>query len=119
MEKAKRKKLEAAGWRTGTTEEFLDLSTEEAEFVELKLALSSELRDRRHEQGLSQVELARRLGSSQSRVAKMESSDPSVSIDLLIRGLIATGASKNEIARAISRPSPRRYRRTTARGNVR
>ena len=77
MEKNKKKRLEDAGWRVGSTAEFLELSPEEAAFVELKLTLSTELRARRNEAGLSQVELARRLGSSQSRVAKMEASDPS------------------------------------------
>jgi hypothetical protein len=103
MDKAKRQKLERAGWSTGSPAEFLGLSDDEAAFVELKLALSEELRARRESQGLTQVALAERLGSSQSRVAKMEASDPAVSVDLLIRGLLATGASRREIASAIDR----------------
>ena len=118
MDRKKRQKLEAAGWRVGSATDFLDLTPEEAAFVELKLTLSSELRERRSELGLSQVELAERLGSSQSRVAKMEASDPSVTVDLLIRGLLATGASRKEIAGAIGKASPRRNRRAAARGNV-
>jgi len=69
MDTKKKKRLEAAGWRVGSADDFLELSPEEFAFVELKLALSGELRDRRNELGLSQVELADRLGSSQSRVA--------------------------------------------------
>lgn len=111
MDKAKRKKLESAGWRVGSAVDFLGLSEDEAAFVELKLALSEELRTRREDQGLTQGALARKLGSSQSRVAKMEASDPSVSMDLLIRGLLATGATRREIASAIK---PRRVRRTKA-----
>jgi len=118
MDKKKRDRLGAAGWRTGDAAEFLELSPEEAAFVELKLALSTELKDRRSEQGLSQVQLAEKLGSSQSRVAKMEASDPSVSMDLLIRGLLATGASKRDIASAISKPRSKGSRRATARGNA-
>ncbi|MGQ0814040.1 MAG: helix-turn-helix domain-containing protein [Gemmatimonadota bacterium] len=95
--------------------EFLGLSPEQIEFVELKLALSSELKDVRAEHGLSQIELAQRLGSSQSRVAKMEASDPSVSIDLLIRGLLAAGASKNDIASAITKPATKARRKRPAR----
>jgi predicted XRE-type DNA-binding protein len=117
MDSEKRKKLERAGWRVGSAAQFLDLSDEEAAFVELKLALSEELRDRREEQGLSQVELAKRLGSSQSRVAKMEASDPSVSIDLLIRGLLATGASRGQIGKAIGHARRRRPHRAATRGN--
>ena len=119
MDSAKKRKLESAGWRVGSANEFLRLSDEESAFVEVKLALAEELRDRRQEEGLSQVELARRLGSSQSRVAKMEASDPSVSVDLLIRGLLATGASRAQIGKAIARARRRRIGRATTRGNVR
>ena len=117
MDRTKKKALERAGWRVGSAEEFLDLSADEAAFVAMKLALSEELRDRRHELGLSQVELAKRLGSSQSRVAKMESSDPSVSVDLLIRGLLAAGVSRSQIAHVIARPVRRQSRKATTRGN--
>lgn len=72
MRKIKRAKLEAAGWAVGSVKEFLNLSEADATFVELKLALSRSLRDRRKKSGLSQVQLAERLQSSQSRVAKME-----------------------------------------------
>lgn len=108
MDKKKKDRLAAGGWRTGTAADFLGLTPEEAEFVELKLALSSELKDLRSEHGISQVELAERLGSSQSRVAKMEASDPTVSVDLLIRGLFAAGATKKDIAGAISKAAPAR-----------
>ena len=108
MEKTKSKKLEQAGWRFGSAAEFLGLTEDEATFVELKLALSDELRSRRENQGLTQIALAEKLGSSQSRVAKMEASDPTVSVDLLIRGLLATGASRREIASAIDRGVRRR-----------
>ena len=97
-----RKNLEAAGWRVGSAEEFLELSEEEITFVELKLTLSETLKKRRISQRISQSELAKRLHSSQSRVAKMEASDPAVSIDLLIRGLLAAGAGKKDIAKAIA-----------------
>lgn len=112
MDKRKKDRLAAAGWRSGDASDFLGLSPEEKEFVELKLALSSELKDLRAEQGLSQVELASRLGSSQSRVAKMEASDPSVSIDLLIRGLLAAGASKTDIASAIAKSAKKPRKRS-------
>lgn len=102
MDESSRKRLEQAGWSVGSAKDFLGLSDEEAAFVELKLALSRSLRERRTEQGLSQTEVARRIGSSQSRVAKMEASDPAVSLDLLVRGLLATGATRRDIAAAIT-----------------
>jgi hypothetical protein len=102
MDEKKRRRLELAGWTVGSASDFIGLSGEETAFVELKLALSRSLRERRKEQGLSQATLARRIGSSQSRVAKMEASDPTVSLDLLVRGLLATGAKRKDIAFAIA-----------------
>lgn len=104
MDNAKRAKLKASGWTIGSAQDFLGLSTEEAALVELRLALSRSLKTWRTRRGFSQVELAKRLKSSQSRVAKMEAGDPSVSVDLLVRSLLAVGAGPKDIARAITQP---------------
>ena len=101
MDARTRKRLESAGFAVGTAAEFLGMSAEESALVEMRLALSGELRTRRTNAGLTQAALARRLGSSQSRVAKMEAGDPSVSLDLLIRALLAVGATRREVGRAI------------------
>ena len=85
MRKRKQRRLEAKGWKVGKVREFLGLSNEEAAYIELKIKLAEGLRQRRQQKGLSQLDLAARLESSQSRVAKMEAGDPSVSLDLLIR----------------------------------
>ena len=106
MRKQKRARLEAAGWAVGSAQDFLRLTDAEAAVIELKLALSRSLRERRKRRGLSQTDLARRLHSSQSRVAKMEAGDPSVSVDLLMRSLLAIGASPNDLARAIRASHP-------------
>jgi len=98
MNTSKRKRVEAAGWSVGSAQEFLGLSEEEAAFVELKLRLSENLRQRRQNRNLSQTALAKKIRSSQSRVAKMEAGDPSVTLDLLIRALLATGATRNDLA---------------------
>jgi DNA-binding XRE family transcriptional regulator len=103
MKARKRKRLEAAGWRVGGAAEFLRLKPEEAALVEMKLNLARRLRDVRTNRGLSQEAMAKLLGSSQSRVAKMEAGDRSVSVDLLVRSLLLVGASRAEIAREISR----------------
>jgi DNA-binding XRE family transcriptional regulator len=103
MDTRKRKRLEAAGFAVGGPADFLRLAPEEAALVEMRLALSQALRRRRAAAGLTQTALARRLGSSQSRVAKMEAGDPSVSLDLLIRALLAVGASRREVGRALGR----------------
>lgn len=101
MKKKKRTRLQADGWRVGNAADFLGLSAEESALVETKLALSGSVRERRSKQGLSQAELASRLKSSQSRVAKIEAADPSVSTDLLLRALFALGATPNDVASAI------------------
>ena len=102
MKAAKRKRLGRVGWAVGSAKDFLGLSDEEAAFVELKLALASSLRERRQRRGITQGELAQQLESSQSRVAKMEAGDRSVSLDLLVRSLLAVGASRRELAKIIA-----------------
>jgi len=101
MKKSQRVKLEAAGWVVGSGQEFLGLSDAESALIELKLALSRSLRERRQRRGLSQVALAKRLRSSQSRVAKMEAGDPSVTMDLLVSSLLILGAKPADLARTI------------------
>lgn len=105
MDATKKAKLERGGWRVGNADEFLGLASEEAALIDLKLALSDALRKRRTSEGLTQSELARRLGSSQSRVAKMEAADSTVSMDLLVRAYLALGATRKDLARAISKAS--------------
>jgi predicted XRE-type DNA-binding protein len=102
MDTAKRKRLEAKGWAVGTAEAFLDLSMEEAAYIELKLSLCRSLREQRLRKKLTQHEVARLLGSSQSRVAKMEAGDSSVTLDLLVRSLLALGRPKEELERTLT-----------------
>ncbi len=102
MRKAKQAALKRAGWKVGSAGEFLGLSDQEMAYIELKLDLSRKLKASRARHDLTQAELARIVKSSQSRIAKMEAGDPSVSIDLLVKSLLALGVSKKELARAIS-----------------
>jgi len=102
MNAARRKRLEAKGWKIGTAAEFLRLSPGEAAYVELKLALSKSLQEARRHRKLTQHQLARLLQSSQSRVAKMEAGDPSVSLDLLVRSLLTLGTPRKTIARILA-----------------
>lgn len=102
MKQSKRKALEKKGWRTGSAGDFLNLTDEELALIELKIALGSALKQRRRKKRLTQEAAAKVFSSSQSRVAKMEAGDPSVSIDLLIRSMLALGASNKEVAKAIS-----------------
>ena len=106
MRESKRRRLEAKGWRIGGAPEFLCLSPEEVAFIEVKLRLADSLRQHRVRRRLTQAEAAKMLKSSQSRIAKMEAGDPSVSLDLMVRCLIGLGASAGDLARAITRNSP-------------
>jgi DNA-binding XRE family transcriptional regulator len=103
MKKSKRELLEKKGWQVGNVKDFLNLTTEEEEFIEIKLALSRSLQERRLKKNMTQSELAQLIESSQSRVAKMEAGDPSVSLDLLIKSLLSLGTSRQTIARVLSK----------------
>lgn len=102
MDKEKRARLEEKGWRIGSAEEFLALTPEEAALVDLRLRLADAVRTLRKEKHLTQVQLAKLLHSSQSRVAKVEAAADSVSLDLLIRSLLAMGATPKDLARVIA-----------------
>lgn len=102
MRKAKKAALEKKGWKVGSAKDFLGLSDQEVVYIELKLELSRKLKSSRANRKLTQAELASIIKSSQSRVAKMEAGDPTVSIDLLVKSLLALGVSKKELGRAIS-----------------
>ena len=101
MDKRKRKLLEAQGWKIAGTREFLELTDEELEYIEIKIALSQFVREQRKRRRLTQERAARLIGSSQSRIAKMEAGDPSVSIDLYVKSIIALGGSRDELSEAI------------------
>lgn len=112
MNTAKRKRLEAAGWRVGTIAEYLNLSPEESAYIEIRVRLSEALKQRRNRRGISQKTLAEALGSSQSRVAKMEARDPSVTIDLLVKALLATGITVRELSRIVGSDESKKMQTT-------
>lgn len=108
MQAKKLKKLEARGWKVGDAAEFLQLTPAEATLVEMKVSLSLQLKELRKSKRISQEGLAKLLGSSQSRVAKMEACDSSVSMDMLVKGMAALGANSDDIARAMA-PANQRH----------
>jgi DNA-binding XRE family transcriptional regulator len=99
MNETKRKQLNAAGWTVGSADEFVGLTEAESAYVSMKLAVGRKIRELRVTNTMTQVELARLVRSSQSRIAKMESGDPSISLDLLVRTVLALGASRDQVAR--------------------
>lgn len=101
MKTAKRKQLEAAGWKVGSASEFLELSDAEEMLVNMKLALAANVKTLRQQKKVTQQELAKRIGSSQSRIAKLEVADRSVSMELFVRSLAALGASRAQIGKIV------------------
>lgn len=89
------------GWVEGSVQELLGLSDADMAYIETKRALAACLREQRQRKRLTQVQLAQRLKTSQSRVAKMEAGDRSVTIDLLIQSLYRLGASRRVVASAL------------------
>ena len=102
MKPEKQARLEAAGFKVSTVEEFLGLTAEESALIDVRIALSAAIKQKREAQPLSQAALAKRIHSSQSRVAKMEAGDPSVSTDLLLKALFAAGAEREEVGKIIA-----------------
>jgi transcriptional regulator with XRE-family HTH domain len=102
MHASKRKKLEAAGYQLGDAADFLGLSPEEEALINIKVKLSKQLVELRKKSGFSQGALAKMIGSSQSRVAKMEACDPSVSMDLMFKSAFALGADQIKIGKFIT-----------------
>jgi len=103
MRENKRKKLESRGWKLGNAKDLLGLSNQEEMYIELRLKLAEGLKARRRASGVTQVNLANTLRSSQSRVAKTEAGDPTVSLDLLVKSILALGASNRELAAIIAK----------------
>jgi len=101
MDINKKKKLEAKGWKVGSAKDFLNISDDEMALIELKISLGDTLQNKRKQKKITQSQLAKLLHSSQSRIAKMETGDPSVSLDLLVKSLFSLGLSRNELAKVI------------------
>ncbi|MET3121132.1 ribosome-binding protein aMBF1 (putative translation factor) [Oxalobacteraceae bacterium GrIS 2.11] len=97
MKASKLERLQASGWKVGSTEDFLKLTEDESKLISLRISLMNAVKQSRLKHKLSQVELAVRMKSSQSRVAKIEACDANVSLDLIVRALIASGATNREI----------------------
>lgn len=102
MENGKLKRLERKGWKVTTPKDLLGMTDDEERTVELKLLLSRALREKRREANLTQERFASLLRSSQSRLAKMEAGDPTVSFDLLIRSLFKAGVDRKKLSKIIA-----------------
>ena len=91
MDTKKKERLEADGWTIGSVEDFVGTTPLQLAYVDLTIYLADHLKKIRKSMGLTQTDLANLMGSSQSRIAKLERGDSSVSFDLMIRALIHLG----------------------------
>lgn len=101
MNNSKIERLKAQGWEVGDSSDFLGLTHEEMAFIDLKIALSKRVKELRISQNISQESLAKKVKSSQSRIAKIEGCDASVSVDLILKTMFSLGATNQDIADAI------------------
>jgi predicted XRE-type DNA-binding protein len=113
MDSKKRRRLEAAGWRVGTVQEFLRLSDAEAELVEMHLRLTDEIKRRIEKAKISQARLAEELGTSAPRLSNMLAGKQ-VSTDALVRALIVLGASVKEVGKVVGGEKPKSKSRRRA-----
>ena len=98
MTKEKIKKLESVGFKVTTTKDWLQLSVEEVKVIEMRVALAAELEKMRKEAGLTQAQLAKKLGTKQSGVARMLNNPDTATIDNLIKAMVSMGAPVGRIA---------------------
>ena len=91
MDAAKRKTIEAAGWRVGDTNDFLELSDKESQLLDIRVKLALAIRQQREAVHLSQKELGALLKTSQPRVARIERAASDVSMDQLILAFTVAG----------------------------
>lgn len=103
MDSKKKARLEAAGWRVGDAQEFLGLTDEEVALIKLKIALSNSVRERRLKAGLTQAQLAKRIGSSQSRINKLEGATADATVDFALKALFALGMTHKTLGRIVGR----------------
>lgn len=102
LDKTRIKKLENAGWKMGDFGDAFALSAEDRAFVEMRLAAAREVDRLREEQGVSQRELARRMGTKQPTVSRMLAEPSSTTFDSLFRALLALGSTPRQIAAALA-----------------
>ena len=95
-------KIRKAGFKIGTVQEFLELSDAEMMIIDMRIALGKRIRTTREKQQLTQSELAKRIRSSQPRVAKIEAGEEGVSLDLMTKAALAVGMTRKQIAKAIA-----------------
>jgi len=101
MDKKKRQQLEEKGFRVGSAADFLELSPEEEAYIDIRLDISNMVKTQRAKRGWTQEQLARAIGSSQSRIAKLEGGDPGISMDLMIKALLRLGTSKKQLGKLL------------------
>ena len=100
MDAKKKRRLEAAGWRVGSVQDFLGLSDAELEIIDMHVRLIDEIKRRLRARGVSQAALAKELGTSPARLSNMLAGKE-VSADALVRTLLVLGATPKDVGRVV------------------
>lgn len=79
-------------------QELLGLSDADVLLIDLKIVLKAAVKKHRLKVGMTQKALAELIDSSQSRIAKLEGGDSSVSIDMMINCLFHMGVKELGLA---------------------
>lgn len=112
METKKRKALEAAGWKFGDAEDFLEMSADERQLLETRMNIAAAIKRQRETGALSQKELGARMKTSQPRIARIERAASDVSLDQLLRTFTAAGG-KIVVKTAKAKPGKGKQRKTS------
>ncbi len=104
MDTAKQRALQAAGWKIGDATDFLGMSNEERQLLNVRVELALAVRQQREIQRISQKELGAKLKTSQPRIAKIERAATDVSLDQLVRAFAAAGGKI--VVRVAERKTP-------------
>ena len=117
MDSAKRKRLEAAGWKAGDAADFLEMGDAERQVLDARVKLALAVRRQRQARHLSQKALGIKLGTSQPRVAKIERAASDVPLDQLMRAFAAVGG-QIVVREAAARSKGRKAARETGEGTL-
>ena len=83
------------GWSEATVAEFLELTSAEETIVEMRVRISRAAREKRAELGISQRELAKRMGTQQPHVSDIENGI--ATLETMIRAYLALGGTAKKV----------------------
>jgi DNA-binding XRE family transcriptional regulator len=96
------------GWAEGDAADFLGLDNAESRLIDMKISAVFAIRRLRAEKDMTQAQLAKAIGISQPRLAKLESLGAGVSLDQIMKALFAVGGSVSDLVTFPPKPGVNR-----------